>query len=71
MVAVGDPSPAPAVGETLAALGTTVSWSEETSEATLASPRVSGIDVKNTTGVLPVPVSATTTAPSSVVQVAP
>jgi hypothetical protein len=58
------------VAETLA-LGTTVSWSEETSEATLVSPRVSGIDVKNTTGVLPVPVSATTTAPSSVVQVAP
>jgi hypothetical protein len=52
-------------------LGTTVSWSEETSEFTVVAPSVFGTDAKNTTGVFPVPVSATTTAPSSDVQVAP
>src|ERR1700729_21762 len=52
-------------------LGTTLSWSEETSEFTVVAPRVFGTDAKNTTGVFPVPVSTTSTAPSSVVQVAP
>src|ERR1700733_12583495 len=67
---------APAAGEPSTpgappGLGTTLSWSEETSEFTVVAPRVFGTDAKNTTGVFPVPVSTTSTAPFSVVQVAP